>query len=183
MCAEYRNCVASDALTTKTLAPPAIQYDSDNTRQSRVPVHLISEHCGETAQLFGDLLICAAARRQCIVDATFHRKSEHGRAHGAIRHRVEDYRFGRFRMFDGDGAQQWQRRVIDGDAIGQGRVRKPLVHDELLVSGIAPTAVTLCAAFGGYFRLVLDTVDDVPGAISGQFNGHVMPFIRAKVSI
>ena len=98
-------------------------------------------------------------------------------------HRVEDYRFCRFGVFDGDGAQQWQRRVIDHDAIGQGRVRKPLVHDELLVSGIAPTAVALCAAFGGYFRLVLDTVDDVPGAISGQPISHVMPFFCAKTAV
>lgn len=75
------------------------------------------------------------------------------------------------------------KQVIDHDAIGSGRVRKPLVHDELLVSGIAPTAVALCAAFGGYFRLVLDTVDDVPGAISGQPISHVMPFFCAKTAV
>lgn len=86
-------------------------------------------------------------------------------------------------VFDGDGAQQWQRRVIDDGAISQGRVRKPLVHDELLVSGIAPTAVALCVAFGGYFRLVLDAVDDVPGAISGQPISHVMPFFCAKTAV
>lgn len=62
-------------------------------------------------------------------------------------------------------------------------IRKPFFHDELLISGIAPAAVTLRAAFGGHFRLVLDAVDDVPGTISGQPISHVMPFVCAKTAV
>ena len=124
ICAECRTALPMSSLQRKRQLLPqrsTIRITLDNLTRQYAGL-LIAKHCGETAQLFGDLLLCAAARRQCIVDATFHRKPEHGHAHGAVWHRVEDYRFCRFGVFDGDGAQQWQRRVIDDGAISQGRV-------------------------------------------------------------